>query len=198
MSENNQNDNFDDFHNLSFDEKKEIEKLQETIRKMTNFTDDSEGFLSQSPRDLMGASSFENLSAYVQENEFDPYAAIEKPVQRKKTVKTKKYVIMLNPENIDYFERVPISERSDLINKLLVDYRENKVEREKNDKLIKFSKHFFVGLMTVLISLPVMFIIIKKSIQLTINNYKDVQSSFEKLYEARAEKNVNDVRRINY
>ena len=41
-------------HEMDFDEKKEIEKLQATIRSMSNFSDESEGFLSQSPRALMG------------------------------------------------------------------------------------------------------------------------------------------------
>lgn len=49
--------NNEDFHNLDFDEKIEIEKLQATIRSMSNFTDDSEGFLSQSPKALMDGVS---------------------------------------------------------------------------------------------------------------------------------------------
>ena len=63
--------------NLDFDEKQEIEKLQATIRSMTNFSDDSEGFLSQSPRALLDG----NFNLEVPESdEFDPYAAIETPV----------------------------------------------------------------------------------------------------------------------
>ena len=67
--------NTEDFHNLDFDEKVEIEKLQATIRSMSNFTDDSEGFLSQSPKALMEGGQVSSSDG----EEFDPYAEIEKP-----------------------------------------------------------------------------------------------------------------------
>ena len=65
----------DDFHSLDFDEKLEIEKLQATIRSMSNFSDDSEGFLSQSPKALMegGLGDSDQQS---ESDEFDPYAEI--------------------------------------------------------------------------------------------------------------------------
>ena len=174
--------------NLDFDEKQEIEKLQATIRSMTNFSDDSEGFLSQSPKALMEG----NLNIEVPEpDEFDPYAAIEKPVVRAKGPKAKKFVVMVNSENVEFFDKVPMEERTQLFNKLLSDYQKNTVREKEKKHLVKFSKHMFVAIMTILLSLPIMFVVVNKSIEMTINNYKDVQNNFEKLYESRTQNKTN-------
>ncbi len=185
----------DDFQNLNFDEKAEIEKLQETIRSMSNFTDDSEGFLSQSPAALLGGNFEENLQ---KGEEFDPYAEIEKPVVRNNAPRAKKFVVMVNAENVEYFDKIPMEERTKLFNKLLSQYRSNINAAKEKAHLIKFSKHMFVGIMTVLISLPIMFIVVNKSIELTVKNYKDVQNNFEKLYESRNQGRFNAVRRTVY
>lgn len=189
-------DNQDDF-DMDFDEKLEIEKLQATIRSMSNFSDDSEGFLSQSPKALMEGSA---LAAMVdnEEDEFDPYAAIEKPVVRNKGPKAKKFVVMVDAENVEFFDKVPMEERTKLFNKLLGDYKTNLAKENQKKRLIKFTKHMFVAIMTILISLPVMFIIVNKSIELTIKNYKDVQNNFEQLYESRNQGRSNSVHRTIY
>ena len=106
-------DNMEDFNNLDFDEKIEIEKLQATIRSMSNFTDDSEGFLSQSPKVLMDGG-LTKLS----DEEFDPYAAIEKPVERASGPKAKKFVVMVNAENVEYFDKISLDERTKLFNRI--------------------------------------------------------------------------------
>ena len=56
----------------------------------------------------------------------------------------------------------------------------------------------FVGIMVILISLPIMFLIVNKSIELTINNYRDVQNNFEKLYESRKNERMQTTRRTIY
>lgn len=185
--------NNEDFHNLDFDEKIEIEKLQATIRSMSNFTDDSEGFLSQSPKALM-----DGVSADSQDSDYDPYAEIEKPVVRNKGPRAKKFVVMVNSENVEYFDKIPMEERTKLFNKLLSDHRSQLNAAKQKAHLIKFSKHMFVGIMTVLISLPIMFVVVNKSIELTIKNYKDVQNNFEKLYESRNQGRFNVVKRTIY
>ena len=174
--------------NLDFDEKLEIEKLQATIRSMTNFSDDSEGFLSQSPKALMEGG----LNLEVPEpDDFDPYAAIEKPVERKKGPKAKKFVVMVNAENVNFFDKIPMEERTQLFNKLLSDYQRNTLKEKETKHLIKFSKHMFVAIMTIIISLPIMFIVVNKSIEMTINNYRNVQNNFEKLYESKTQNKMN-------
>lgn len=188
-------DNNDDFHSLDFDEKLEIEKLQATIRSMSNFSDDSEGFLSQSPKALMeGGINLQPDS----NSDFDPYAEIEKPVLRNTGPRAKKFVVMVNAENVEFFDKIPMEERTKLFNTLLSNHKKS-LEHEKQKKhLIKFSKHMFVGIMTVLLSLPIMFVVVNKSIELTIQNYKDVQNSFEKLYESRNHGRFNNIHRTIY
>lgn len=189
-------DNQDDF-DMDFDEKLEIEKLQATIRSMSNFSDDSEGFLSQSPKALMEGSALAAM-ADSEEDEFDPYAAIEKPVVRNKGPKAKKFVVMVDAQNVEFFDKVPMEERTQLFNKLLSEYKTNLSKENQKKRLIKFTKHMFVAIMTILISLPVMFIVVNKSIELTIKNYKDVQNNFEQLYESRSQGKFNSVHRTIY
>lgn len=122
----------DDFHSLDFDEKLEIEKLQATIRSMSNFSDDSEGFLSQSPKALMegGLGDSDQQS---ESDEFDPYAEIEKPVIRNQGPRAKKFVVMVNPENVEYFDKIPLEERTRLFNDLLSAHKKSlEGEKQKN------------------------------------------------------------------
>lgn len=192
MSEN--QDGFD----IDFDEKLEIEKLQATIRSMSNFTDDSEGFVSQSPKALMEGSALAAMAEAGDDDEFDPYAAIEKPVVRSKGPKSKKFVVMVDANNVEFFDKVPMEERTKLFNKLLSDYKTNLSKESQKKHLIKFTKHMIVAILTIILSLPVMFIVVNKSIEMTIKNYKDVQNSFEQLYESKNRGRFNSVHRTIY
>ena len=116
----------EDFHSLDFDEKLEIEKLQATIRSMSNFSDDSEGFLSQSPKALMDGCI--NLEV---PDEFDPYAEIAQPLVRNRGPKPKKFVVMVEPENIEFFDKIPMEERTKLFNQLLSSHKKNLVAQKK-------------------------------------------------------------------
>ncbi len=185
---------------MDFDEKKEIEKLQATIRSMSNFSDDSEGFLSQSPRALMGDSALGSIADSEQkdDDEYDPYAILERPVERKKGPRAKKFVVMVDSENVEFFDKIPMEERTKLFNTLLSEYKSNLDINNKKKKAIKYTKHLIVSILTILISLPIMFIVVKKSIQLTIKNYKDVQYNFEKLYESKNQNRFTDVHKTIY
>ncbi len=184
---------------MDFDEKKEIEKLQATIRSMSNFSDDSEGFLSQSPRALMGDSALGGFAEAEQnDDDYDPYAILERPAARQKGPKSKKFVVMVDAENVEFFDKIPMEERTKLFNKLLREYKSNLDINTKKQKTIKYIKHLILSVLTILISLPVMFIVVKKSIELTIRNYKDVQYNFEKLYESKNHNRFNDVHRTIY
>ncbi len=187
-------------HEMDFDEKKEIEKLQATIRSMSNFSDDTEGFISQSPRALMGESAIAGIndSESKEEDDYDPYAILERPAARQKGPKSKKFVVMVNAENVEFFDKIPMEDRTKLFNSLLSDYKNNLDNENKKKRIIKYTKHLIVSVLTVLISLPVMFIVVKKSIQLTIRNYKDVQYNFEKLYESKNQNRFNDIHRTIY
>ena len=55
-----------------------------------------------------------------------------------------------------------------------------------------------VATFVILISLPIMFVIVNKSVQMTIKNYKESQNNFEQLYESRSRNNTNSVHRTIY
>ena len=190
----------DNENDMDFDEKKEIEKLQATIRSMSNFSDDSEGFISQSPMMLMGESALNGITDNddSQDDEFDPYAMLERPVVKQKGPKPKKFVVMVDSENVEFFDKIPMEDRTKLFNSLLSEYKSNLDTNYKKQKMIKHTKHLIVSILTILISLPIMFIVVKKSIQLTIKNYKDVQYNFEKLYESKNQNRFNNVHKTIY
>jgi len=97
----------------------------------------------------------------------------------------KKYVVYITPDNIDYVDSLSIDERTELINKIIFEKQEN----NKKSKILKarqnYFKHLLIVCLTVIISFPVLFYAVNKSLQLTINNYQQSQENFQKLYKER-------------
>jgi len=94
----------------------------------------------------------------------------------------KKYIIYINPENIDFIEAMTINERKKIINRLLKEedatLKKNKMMRER----AKFINQVIIMVITVVVSLPIFFILLNKSIEVTILNYQQSQQNFVKLY----------------
>ena len=94
----------------------------------------------------------------------------------------KKYIIYINPDNIDFIEAMTINERKKIINRLLKEedatLKKNKMMRER----AKFINQIIIMVITVVVSLPIFFIILNKSIEVTILNYQQSQQNFVKLY----------------
>lgn len=94
----------------------------------------------------------------------------------------KKYVIYIEPDNIDYIESLSIKERKKIINKILHEQDEFSQRRREMRERSKFTKQIIIMVLTVTLSLPIFFVLLNKSIEITILNYQQAQQNFVKLY----------------
>lgn len=94
----------------------------------------------------------------------------------------KKFVIYIEPENIDFIESLSIKDRKKVINRVLHYEDKNvRLKKERRERA-KFTKQVIIMVITVVVSLPFFFMLLNKSIELTIINYQQAQQNFVKLY----------------
>ena len=101
---------------------------------------------------------------------------------------TKKFVISINNEYIDYFDELSNEDRAELVNSYLKKDIDTKDKQRLKKKILLILKHILIVLLTVVIGFPVIFKLVNTSIQSTLKSYKYMQVNFEKLYQ---EKNIN-------
>ena len=94
----------------------------------------------------------------------------------------KKYIIYVDADNVKFMEQLTIRERNILINRFLREQDENIKKRREVKELSKFTNQVIVMVFTVIIALPLFFVFLNKSIEVTILNYQQAQQNFVKLY----------------
>lgn len=98
---------------------------------------------------------------------------------------SKKYVIYIEPENIDFIENLSIDERKLVINKILNEQHALSEKQKAAKERMRFFKHAILCCLTAIIGLPCLFYLVNKSIELTIQNYKSSEQNFVELYKAK-------------
>ena len=94
----------------------------------------------------------------------------------------KKYIVYIEPENIDFIDALTIKERKSVINRILKEENASiKKKREAEDR-VKFINQVIIMVITVVVALPIFFVLLNKSIEVTILNYQQSQQNFVKLY----------------
>ena len=101
----------------------------------------------------------------------------------------KKYVIYIDPENIDFIDSLSIDDRKSTINDILRQEDERIKTKKLEEARLAHAKKVITICMTVVIGLPVVFHLVNKSVELTIINYQVAKSNFEKLYRSRGKLN---------
>ena len=94
----------------------------------------------------------------------------------------KKYVIYVDSDNIKFMEELSVDERREVINKILRQQDTATQNRLKRSAQINKTINAFIAVVTFTVFLPIMFILLNKSIQVTIHNYNQASSNFSKLY----------------
>lgn len=94
----------------------------------------------------------------------------------------KKYVVYIDPENVDYMEHLSINERKDIINKIIKTHNANSIKRQKTEEASHFVRHAIVACLTILITLPFIFTLANKALDVTIQNYATSRQNFTRLY----------------
>lgn len=94
----------------------------------------------------------------------------------------KKFVIYIEPENLDFIEGLTLKERKRLINNVLHEQDDLSKRRREAQERAKFTKQVIIMVLTVVLALPVFFVVLNKSVEITILNYQQAQQNFVKLY----------------
>ena len=138
----------------------------------------------------------ENLNNSEQSDELKLYS-FNKLSSNSNNRNFKKFVIQINNDNIEYFESFSPSERISLINKFL-SLEQIKSRSDYRKKRIKeYIIHLSIVILTVFIFLPLFYFSINKLVLLTLENYKQTQLNFEKLYKDNSLKK-KDMTKLKY
>lgn len=97
-------------------------------------------------------------------------------------VKYSKYVIYIDPQNVDFIDSLTVKERKNLINKILREQDDIAITKQRFQKAQTIIKHAIVAILTIAISIPVIYYTINASLEASINNYRRSQSMFQTLY----------------
>lgn len=97
-------------------------------------------------------------------------------------VKYSKYVIYIDPQNVDFIDSLTVKERKNLINKILREQDDIAITKQRFQKAQTIIKHAIVAILTVAISIPAIYFTINASLEASINNYRRSQSMFQTLY----------------
>ena len=97
-------------------------------------------------------------------------------------VKYSKYVIYIDPQNVDFIDSLTVKERKNLINKILREQDDIAITKQRFQKAQTIIKHAIVAVLTIAISIPVIYYTINASLEASINNYRRSQSMFQTLY----------------
>ena len=106
---------------------------------------------------------------------------------------SKKYVIYINPDNIDFMESLSIVERRELINKILKEQNNISKKKKEFDAKKRYFINVFLACLTFIICFPVLFILVNKAMEITIANYNRAKENFSQLYKEEGKIRRNDV-----
>lgn len=165
-----------------FNEKAEIEKLQDKIKRISEFNNTADDYITGNPELLQGEEDF---SPSVNENELISFMESRVKNEDKEEASPKKFVVTADVKNVEYFDKLSVAQRSELFNEILSEYIKNEDKIKGKRRIKKTIIHFIIVVFTIIVAFPAAFYLVNKSIHLTVLNYKGAQVNFEKLYESK-------------
>lgn len=106
-------------------------------------------------------------------------------------IKYSKYVIYIDPQNVDFIDSLTVKERKNLINKILREQDDIAITKQRFKIINTIIKHAIVAILTITLSLPVIYWTINASLEATINNYRRSQTIFQTLYKENGKINMS-------
>ena len=97
-------------------------------------------------------------------------------------IKYSKYVMYIDPQNVDFIESLTVKERKNLINKILKEQNDIAITKQRFRMVQEIIKHAIVAILTIAISVPIIYLTINASLEASINNYRRSQTMFQTLY----------------
>jgi len=98
------------------------------------------------------------------------------------SITSKKYVIYFDSENIDFMENLTIEERKEVVNKILKEQNIVSIKTKEITQRTKIVQHVMIAVFTFIIGFPIMFVVVNKSIESSMNNYQQAKQNVARLY----------------
>lgn len=158
---------------IQFDEAFDIDKLQQELQEKIDKGDVEEETLpfEESLEPVLGSEITKNVakSEPLTDNDAD----------------SKKYVVYVSPDNVDFMESLSANERKIMINKILKEQNEFAIIAKEAERRRKFISNLMIVTLTAIIGFPIMFFIVNKGLELTITNYNTAKQNFTRLYKQK-------------
>lgn len=97
-------------------------------------------------------------------------------------VKYSKYVIYIDPQNVDFIEGLTVKERKNLINSILREQDDIAITKRRFKTIQTVMRHVIIAILTLAISIPVVYNTINASLEATIDNHRRSQTNWQTLY----------------
>lgn len=97
-------------------------------------------------------------------------------------VKYSKYVIYVDPQNVDFIESLTVKERKNLINGILKQQGDIALTKQRFKIIQSVMMHIFIAVLTVAFAIPILYYVINASLEATIDNHRQSQTIWQTLY----------------
>ena len=119
------------------------------------------------------------------EDENENYEIIDNHMQKIDDAGVKKYVVSIDNRYARLLDSMSIDERNDIINDIIAEYDDRISDKKQLKSYVKASIAIVILMLVLLFAAPGVLWLINKSFTMTKNNYNEMQTNFEVLYENR-------------
>ena len=97
-------------------------------------------------------------------------------------IKYSKYVIYIDPKNVDFIEGLTVKERKNLINGILRQQDDISITKQRFAIIQTVIRQVVIAILTISISVPIVYYVINASLEATIDNHRRSQTNWQTLY----------------
>lgn len=97
-------------------------------------------------------------------------------------VKYSKYVIYIDPKNVDFIDGLTVKERKNLINNILRQQDDISITKQRFALLQTIIRQIVIAILTIAVSIPLVYFVINASLEATVDNYRRSQINWQALY----------------
>ena len=97
-------------------------------------------------------------------------------------VKYSKYVIYIEPNNVDFIDGLTVKERKNLINNILRQQDDISITKQRFSLLQTVIRQIIIAVLTISVSIPLVYYVINASLEATIDNHRRSQVNWQVLY----------------
>lgn len=175
---------------IQFDELVDIDAIQKKLRDhMVEFGDSAEDKTGGVFDEAVAESSTGEIIKKIDLPSISETKKAAAPIDPN----SKKYVVYVDPDNINFMENLSIDDRKLIINKILKEQSAEAKKIKSVKEKEQFIIHALIVTVTAIIFFPVMFWVVNKALEATIVNYKTTKENFVRLYKQQGKiKPVSD------